>query len=61
VSGFGAEIVARVVEALGPGGLRAVERLGAPRSPVPFSPPLEAMIRISPGRVASAIRGMVGR
>ncbi len=61
VSGFGAEIVARVVEALGPGGLRAVERLGAPRAPVPFSPPLEAMIRTSPARVASAIRGMVER
>lgn len=56
VSGFGAEVVARVVEALGPGGLHAVERLGAPRAPVPFSPPLEAAIRLSPARVADAIR-----
>jgi pyruvate dehydrogenase E1 component beta subunit len=45
-----------VVEAVGPGGLRAVERLGAPRAPVPFSPPLEAAMRVTPGRVAEAIR-----
>lgn len=56
VSGFGAEVVARVVEAMGPGGLRAVERLGAARAPVPFSPPLEEAIRITPARVAEAIR-----
>jgi pyruvate dehydrogenase E1 component beta subunit len=56
VSGFGAEVVARVVEAIGPGGLRALERLGAPRAPVPFSPPLENAIRITPTRVAEAIR-----
>ena len=56
VSGFGAEVVARVVEAVGPGGLRAVERLGAARAPVPFSPPLENAMRITPGRVAEAIR-----
>jgi pyruvate dehydrogenase E1 component beta subunit len=56
VSGFGAEVVARVVEAVGPAGLRAVERLGAPRAPVPFSPPLEAAMRVTPGRVAEAIR-----
>jgi pyruvate dehydrogenase E1 component beta subunit len=56
VSGFGAEVVARVVEAIGPGGLRALERLGAPRAPVPFSPPLENAIRITPARVAEAIR-----
>ena len=59
VSGFGAEVVARVVEALGPGGLRAVERLGAPRAPVPFSPPLENAMRITPARVAEAIRRIV--
>lgn len=56
VSGFGAEVVARVVEALGPGGLAAVERLGAPRAPVPFSPPLEDSLRITPARVAEAVR-----
>jgi pyruvate dehydrogenase E1 component beta subunit len=56
VSGFGAEVVARVLEVLGPSGLRAVERLGAPRAPVPFSPPLENAMRVTPDRVAAAIR-----
>lgn len=56
--GFGAEIVARVTEALGPGALRAVERLGAPRAPVPFAPPLEDAIRVTPARVVEAIRRM---
>jgi acetoin:2,6-dichlorophenolindophenol oxidoreductase subunit beta len=61
VSGFGAEVVARVVEALGPAGLAAVERLGAPRAPVPFSPPLEDSLRITPARVAEAIRRVTAR
>jgi pyruvate dehydrogenase E1 component beta subunit len=56
VSGFGAEVVARIVEGVGPGGLRAVERLGAPRAPVPFSPVLEDAMRISPQRVAAAMQ-----
>jgi pyruvate dehydrogenase E1 component beta subunit len=60
VGGFGAEVVARVVERLGPGGLRAVERLGAPRVPVPFSPALEDAIRLTPERVAAAIRRVAG-
>ncbi|MEO3471706.1 transketolase C-terminal domain-containing protein [Roseomonas sp. CAU 1739] len=59
VSGFGAEVVARVVEAMAPGGLRAVERLGAPRAPVPFSPPLEQAMRVTPAGVAAAIRRVV--
>ncbi|GGG45968.1 pyruvate dehydrogenase subunit beta [Caldovatus sediminis] len=56
VGGFGAEVVARVIERLGPGGLRAVERLGAPRAPVPFAPVLEDAVRATPERVAEAIR-----
>ena len=58
--GFGAEILARVTERLGPGGLDAVQRLGAARAPVPFAPPLEDAIRITPARVTEAIRRMVG-
>jgi acetoin:2,6-dichlorophenolindophenol oxidoreductase subunit beta len=58
VGGFGAEVVARVVERLrlGPAGLRAAERLVAPRVPVPFSPALEDAVRVTPERVAAAIR-----
>jgi len=58
VAGFGAEILARAVERLGPGALRAADRLGAPRIPVPFSPPLEDTIRITPERVIAAMRRM---
>jgi pyruvate/2-oxoglutarate/acetoin dehydrogenase E1 component len=54
--GFGAEVVARVVTRLGPGALRAVRRLGAPRVPVPFSPPLETALRVTEEKVAAAIR-----
>lgn len=59
VSGFGAEVVARVVERVGTARLQAVERLGAPRAPVPFSPPLEETMRITPARVVAAIRRLV--
>lgn len=58
-SGFGAEIVATVTERLGPGGLLAVERLAAPRAPVPFSPALEDALRITPARVAEALQRLV--
>jgi pyruvate dehydrogenase E1 component beta subunit len=58
-AGFGAEIVATVTERLGPGGLLAVERLAAPRMPVPFSPALEDALRITPARVAEALRRLV--
>ena len=58
--GFGAEVIARVTERLGPGGLDAVQRLGAARAPVPFSPPLEDAIRITPARVAKTIQEMAG-
>jgi pyruvate dehydrogenase E1 component beta subunit len=56
ISGFGAEIVARMVERLGPGAIRALRRLGAPRIPVPFAPELEAEVRVTPAQVARAIR-----
>jgi pyruvate dehydrogenase E1 component beta subunit len=56
VAGFGAEILSTVTERLGPGTLHAAERLGAPRVPVPFSPPLEDSMRITPDRVAAAMR-----
>ena len=54
--GFGAEVVARVVTRLGPGALRAVRRLGAPRVPIPFSPPLEMALRVTEEKIAAAIR-----
>jgi len=60
VAGFGAEIVARVVDVLGPANLKAAKRLAAPRIPIPFSPPLEAQVRVTPEKVVSAVKGMMG-
>src|SRR5436305_66813 len=57
VGGFGAEVVARVIDRVGPAGLKAVKRLAAPRIPVPFAPPLEAEVRLSPEKVVRAVKG----
>ena len=59
VAGFGAEVVARVVDRLGPGNLKAAKRLGAPRVPIPFSPPLETAVRVTPEKVVQAVKGLV--
>jgi pyruvate dehydrogenase E1 component beta subunit len=56
--GFGAEVVARVVSRLGPGALRCVRRLGAPRIPIPFSPPLETALRVTEAKITAAIRAV---
>ena len=54
VAGFGAEIVAEVAEELW-GSLRApVRRLGAPRTPVPYSIPLEDACRVTAAMVRDA-------
>jgi pyruvate dehydrogenase E1 component beta subunit len=55
--GFGAEILARMLERLGPAALKAVKRVGAPRIPVPFAPNLEDVVRVTPERVAAALAG----
>ncbi|MCZ7660653.1 MAG: alpha-ketoacid dehydrogenase subunit beta [Xanthobacteraceae bacterium] len=60
VAGFGAEVVARVTERLGPAGLKAVKRLAAPRIPIPFAPPLEAEVRVSPEKVVAAVKALLG-
>jgi len=52
--GFGAEVVARVTERLGPGALRAVGRVGQPRVPVPFAPPLEDALKPDAAKVVAA-------
>jgi pyruvate dehydrogenase E1 component beta subunit len=56
VGGFGAEIVARVIDRLGSRGVKAVRRVGAPRVPIPFAPQLEAALRVTPAKVADAVR-----
>jgi pyruvate dehydrogenase E1 component beta subunit len=60
VGGFGAEVVARVVDRLGPAALKCARRLGAPRIPVPFSPPLESEIRVTVAKIVAAAKDIVG-
>jgi pyruvate dehydrogenase E1 component beta subunit len=57
--GFGAEIAATAGEALF-GALKApVRRLGAPRIPVPYSPPLEELCKITPARIVEVAQAML--
>ncbi len=53
--GFGAEIAAAAAETLGV----PVRRLGAPRIPVGYSPPLEDLARVTPAAMVAAARAMV--
>jgi pyruvate/2-oxoglutarate/acetoin dehydrogenase E1 component len=53
--GFGAEIAAAAAEALA----LPVRRLGAPRIPVGYSPPLEDAARVTPAAIVAAARAFV--
>ncbi len=59
VAGFGAEIAASVAEALHHRLKSPVRRLGAPRIPVAYSPPLEDQARVTDKAITEAVRGMV--
>jgi pyruvate dehydrogenase E1 component beta subunit len=59
VGGFGGEVVARIVERLGPSGLKAARRIGAPRIPVPFSPPLEDEMRVTADKIVARAKAMM--
>ena len=54
-AGFGAEIAATVAEQLGV----RVKRLGAPRIPVGYSPGLEAVSRIGPEAIETAVQQLL--
>jgi len=57
--GFGAEIAATVAEELF-GELKApVRRLGAPRVPIAYAPPLEDTVRVTAAMIAETARGLV--
>ena len=55
-AGFGAEVAAVVAERL-PG--TRIRRLGFPKVPVPFAPPLEDALKVTPARIAHAAREML--
>jgi pyruvate dehydrogenase E1 component beta subunit len=59
--GFGAEIVAQVQAAAFDELDAPVARVGAPFTPVPFSPPLEDAYRPGRDEVAAAVRATLGR
>ena len=59
VSGFGAEIAASVGEECF-GGLRApIRRLGSPRAQIAYAPPLEDVLRVDAGAIASAAASLI--
>lgn len=61
VAGFGAEVVATVAQRLH-GSLKAPPtRLGAPRIPISYAPPLEDAVRVTPEAIASACAALMGR
>lgn len=59
VGGFGAEIAASVGEHLFKSLTTAVRRLGAPRIPIAYAPPLEQHARIDSDRIASTVKEMM--
>ena len=54
--GFGAEVAATVAEELNDRLLAPIMRLGAPRIPVPYAPPLEREYQINPDKILAALR-----
>lgn len=58
--GFGAEIAATVAEELGHRLKAPIRRLGAPRIPVSYAPPLEDAARVTAAAMLAAIQALVG-
>ena len=57
--GFGGEVVSRVIERLGTSAVLGVARLGQPRVPVPFSPPLEDALKPDARKMIAAAENLV--
>jgi pyruvate dehydrogenase E1 component beta subunit len=58
VGGVGAEIAAMVAEEMIDYLDAPIKRLGAPFTPIPFSPPLESLVRISVDDIMNTVRGV---
>ncbi|SLN76709.1 alpha-ketoacid dehydrogenase subunit beta [Oceanibacterium hippocampi] len=61
VAGFGAEIAATVAESCHAALKAPVRRLGAPRVPISYAPPLENEVRVTAEAVVAAARDMTGQ
>jgi pyruvate/2-oxoglutarate/acetoin dehydrogenase E1 component len=59
VAGFGAEIAATVAERLHKALKAPVKRLGAPRIPISYAPPLEDTVRVTEAMIAAAAEALV--
>jgi pyruvate dehydrogenase E1 component beta subunit len=59
VAGFGAEIAATVAEHLHRTLKAPVKRLGAPRIPISYAPPLEDTVRVTEQMIAAAAEALV--
>ncbi len=59
VAGFGAEVAASVAERLWDRLQAPVRRLGAPRAPIAYAPPLEDRLRVAAVDVAAAVEELV--
>lgn len=57
--GFGAEIAATVSDVLFRDLKAPVKRLGAPRVPIAYAPPLEDTVRVTAAMIAETARGLV--
>ena len=58
VAGFGAEIAATAAEHLHKALKAPVKRLGAPRIPISYAPPLEDTVRVTEAMVAAAAQAL---
>ena len=59
VAGFGAEIAATVAERLHRALKAPPKRLGAPRAPISYAPPLEDAVRVSEAMIVAAAEGLL--
>lgn len=59
VAGFGAEIAATIAERLHRKLKAPVRRLGAPRIPISYAPPLEDAARVTEAAIAKAVRELL--
>ena len=58
VCGFGAEVAATVSESMGDRLKSPVRRLGAPRVPIPYAPPLEDLCRVRVADIMNIVEEM---
>ncbi|MFL5152999.1 MAG: alpha-ketoacid dehydrogenase subunit beta [Microvirga sp.] len=59
VAGFGAEVAATIAERLHKALKAPVRRLGAPRVPISYAPPLEDVVRVSEAMIVAAAEALV--